>query len=49
MAQTNIVAQGKAFMLAMGDRTQGQVHFDKAMALGVPANSGLREQFYGTH
>jgi len=38
-----------AFMLAMGDRTQGKVHFDKAMALGVPDNRGLREQFYGTH
>lgn len=36
-----------AFMLAMGDRTQGKVHFDKAMALGVPDNRGLREQFYG--
>jgi|GEM_PF-551648 len=36
-----------AFMLAMGDRAQGKVHFDKAMALGVPDNRGLREQFYG--
>jgi len=38
-----------AFMLAMGDRTQGKVHFDKAMSLGVPDNRGLREQFYGAH
>jgi len=36
-----------AFMLAMGDRTQGKVHFDKAMALGVPDTRGLRGQFYG--
>ncbi|MBL8786367.1 MAG: hypothetical protein JNJ59_15810 [Deltaproteobacteria bacterium] len=36
-----------AFMLAMGDRTQGKVHFDKAIALGVPDTRGLRGQFYG--
>jgi hypothetical protein len=34
-------------MLAMGDRAAGKVHFDRAMALGVPDTRGLKEQFYG--
>ena len=37
----------QAFMLAMGDRAAGKVHFDRAMALGVPDTRGLKEQFYG--
>lgn len=36
-----------AFMLAMGDREKGKVHFEKAMALGVPDTRGLRDQFFG--
>lgn len=36
-----------AFMLAMGDRDKGKVHFEKAMALGVPDTRGLRDQFFG--
>ncbi len=36
-----------AFMLAMGNREAGRMHFDKAMALGVPDTRKLKDQFYG--
>ena len=35
-----------AFMLAMGDRAQGKVHFERAMALGVPDTRKLGPQFF---
>ena len=40
-----------AFMYAMpgqGDRAQGEVHFKRAMELGVPDERGLKEKFYST-
>ncbi len=37
---------GLAFMLTQTDREKGRVHFEKAMALGVPDERNLREQFY---
>lgn len=36
-----------AFLYAMGDRTKGAEHFKKAMELGVPDESNLKERFYG--
>jgi len=40
-----------AFMYAMpgqGDRDQGEMHFNRAMELGVPDERGLKEKFYST-
>jgi tetratricopeptide (TPR) repeat protein len=40
-----------AFMYAMpgqGDRAKGEVHFKRAMELGVPDERGLKEKFYST-
>ncbi len=36
-----------AFVLAISDRVKGKVHFDKAIALGVPDVRKLADQFYG--
>ncbi len=36
-----------AFVLAMSDRATGQVHFERAMTLGVPDTRNLRGQFFG--
>jgi tetratricopeptide (TPR) repeat protein len=36
-----------AFLYAMGDRGKGAEHFRKAMELGVPDESNLKERFYG--
>jgi hypothetical protein len=36
-----------SFTLAISDLAAGKVHFDRAMALGVPDTRDLRGQFYG--
>lgn len=38
-----------AFMYAMGDRSKGKEHYDKAMALGVTDDRNLGERFYSGH
>jgi Tfp pilus assembly protein PilF len=35
-----------AFMLTQSDMARARTHFDKAMALGVPDERNLREQFF---
>ncbi len=35
-----------SFMLTQSDMTRARTHFEKAMALGIPDERNLREQFF---